>query len=102
MFAFSLRKFFWGLFVISIGLLLWGHNYGLVAVSFSFYKDWPLVIVAIGLLSVWRALFGSHWWAPRCDCGAEPRIPANVRKILEEVEKGNMSAEEAAERMDAE
>ena len=100
MFAFSLRKFFWGLLVVAIGLLLWAHNYGLVAFSFNFSRDWPLIVVAAGLMSVWRALFGRHWWASRCGCGSEGRIPVNARKILEEVEKGNITAEEAAKKMD--
>jgi hypothetical protein len=100
MFAFSLRKFFWGLLVVSMGLLLWAHNYGLVAISFSFSRDWPLLVVVAGLASIWDALFGRHWWASGSRHGSEDRIPANARKILEEVEKGNMSAEEAAERMD--
>ena len=100
MFALSLRKFFWGLLVVTIGLLLWAHNYGLVAFSFSFSRDWPLIIVLAGFMSVWRALFGRHWWASRCGCGSGDHVPANAKKILEEVERGNMSAEEAAKKMD--
>ena len=100
MFAFSMRKFFWGLLVVAVGLLLWAHNYGLIAFSFSFSRDWPLIVVAVGLMSIWRALFGRHWWASKCGCDGKDRIPSNARKILEEVEKGNISAEEAARKMD--
>jgi len=100
MFAFSMRKFFWGLLVVAVGLLLWAHNYGLVVFSFSFSKDWPLIVVVVGLMSIWRALFGRHWWASKCDCDSHERIPSDARKILEEVEKGNISAEEAAKKMD--
>jgi len=101
MFAFSMRKFFWGLFIIIVGLLFWAHNYGLIVMSFNFSRDWPIFVVAGGLMSVWRAIFGKHWWAAKCGCGANNRIPANARKILEEVEKGNISAEEAAKKMDS-
>lgn len=100
MVAFSLRRFFWGLLVVAIGLLLWAHNYGLVAFAFSFSRDWPVIIVVAGLMSVWDALFGRQWWSSRCGCGSRERIPANARKILEEVERGNISAEEAARKMD--
>ena len=99
MFAFSLRKFFWGLLVISIGLLLWAHNYGLIALSFNFSRDWPIIIVLAGLMSVWNAVFGRHWWGKSC-CGSNEHIPSRARKILEDVENGNITAEEAIKKMD--
>jgi hypothetical protein len=100
MFAFSLRKFFWGLLVVAVGLLLWAHNYGLVALSFNFSRDWPIIIVIMGLLSVWNAIFGRHWWSKHCCADPKDHIPARAKKILEDVEKGNMSAEEAIRKMD--
>ena len=99
MFAFSLRKFFWGLLVISMGLLLWAHNYGLIAFSFSFSRDWPVIIIVAGLMSVWNAVFGRHWWN-KSGCTHGDRIPNRARKILEDVERGNISAEEAIKKMD--
>lgn len=101
MFAFSLRKFFWGLLVVAIGVLLWAHNYGLVTFAFNFSRDWPLIIVAAGLVSVWKAVFGRHWRA-KCDCEPKERIPAKAKKILEDLENGNINAEEAARKMDGE
>ena len=99
MFAFSMRKFFWGLLVIALGLLLWAHNYGLVAFSFSFSRDWPLIIVIMGLMSAWRAVFGRQWWSRRY-CSTRERIPNRAKKILEDLENGNISAEEAAKKLD--
>lgn len=99
MFAFSLRKFFWGLLVVAIGLLLWAHNFGLIALSLNFSRDWPLVIVIAGLMSVWGAVFGRHWWGRSC-CAPKDHIPSRARKILEDVESGNISAEEAIKKMD--
>lgn len=98
MFAFSLRKFFWGVLVAGVGVLVWAGNYGLVHVSFNFSKDWPAIIVLIGLMSVWKAVFGRHWWS-KC-CGDGDRIPSKAKKILEDLEKGEISAEEAAKKMD--
>jgi hypothetical protein len=98
MFAFSLRKFFWGLLVTGAGALVWAGNYGLVHVSFDFSKDWPAIIVLMGLASVWRAVFGRHWWS---GCrGDRERIPSKAKKILDDLEKGDISAEEAAKKMD--
>ena len=98
MFAFNMRKFFWGLLVVALGLLLWAHNFGLVVFSLNFSRDWPLIVVVAGVVGVWRAVFSRHWRASRC--GPAVHIPANARKILEEVERGNISAEEAAKKMD--
>ena len=99
MFAFNMRKFFWALLIVIIGLLLWARNYGLVTFGFSFFRDWPIIVVIAGLLGVWRAIFGRHWRTSKCGCDSPERIPVNARKILEEVEKGNISAEEAAQKM---
>jgi hypothetical protein len=102
MFAFSLRKFFWGILVVAIGLLIWAHNYGLVALSFHFSRDWPVLMVAAGLMSVWGAVFGRQWWSGHRNCSHRERIPGKARKILEDLESGEISAEEAAEKLDEE
>ena len=52
-----MRKFFWGLILIGIGGVLWANNFGLLAFSISFSRDWPLMVVVLGLMSVWNALF---------------------------------------------
>ena len=71
----------------------------MIAISFKFSRDWPVFIIAIGLVSVWKAVFGRHWWA-KSGCGANDKIPSKARKILEDLEKGDISAEDAAKRMD--
>lgn len=99
MIAFSLRKFFWGLLLVGIGALIWAHNYGLVGFSFSFSKDWPVLIVAIGLMGMWKAIFGRHWWA-KGNLDRGERIPAKAKKILEDLEDGRINAEDAAKKME--
>jgi len=99
MLAFSMGKFFWGLILIGIGGLLWAHNFGLLAFSISFLRDWPLIVVAFGAISIWNALFGRHWWSAKgakWDRGADR---GKIKEILEELEKGVISADEAAKRM---
>lgn len=96
MLAFSMRKFFWGLVVVGVGCLIWANNLGYISLSFRFSRDWPIIIVAIGLMSVWDALFGRHWWGGRFS----PRQGRDkVSKILADLEKGEIDAEEAARRM---
>ncbi|MCX5786014.1 MAG: DUF5668 domain-containing protein [Elusimicrobia bacterium] len=100
MLAFSMRKFFWGLILIVIGGLLWAHNFGLVAFSISLSRDWPLIIVVFGLMAVWNALFGRHWWSAKSDPRGRNWEKGEIKKILEELEKGDISADEAAKRME--
>ena len=39
---------FWvALFLIVLGAWIWASNYGIVI--FSFYRDWPIIIVVIGI-----------------------------------------------------
>lgn len=97
MFAFSLRKFFWGLVIAGIGGLIWADNLELINLSFKFSRDWPLIIVAIGLMSIWDALFGRQWWGHKAPAARRGR--ANTAKILEDLEAGRISAEEAARLM---
>lgn len=99
MLAFSMRKFFWGVAIVSVGGLIWASNLGYVDLSFKFSRDWPIIIVAIGLMSVWDALFGRHWWGHKFG-GQRREKRADVSKVLEDLENGKIDAEEAARRMD--
>jgi len=99
MLAFSMRKFFWGLLIISVGGLIWASNFGYISLSFRFSRDWPVVIVGIGLMSVWDALFGRHWWGGKFCC--QPRAKRdNIAKVLADLEKGEIDAAEAVKRME--
>ena len=98
MFAFSLRKFFWGLLIVSIGGLIWASNLGYLSISFRFGRDWPIIIVAIGLMSIWDALFGRHWWAHKFGA-ARKNGQGDAAKVLEDLEQGKITAAEAVRRM---
>lgn len=99
MLAFSMRKFFWGIIAISVGGLIWASNLGYLDLSFRFSRDWPIIIVAIGLMSIWDALFGRHWWGHKFERGCRERRD-NVSRVLEDLENGKINAEEAARRME--
>lgn len=99
MLAFSMRKFFWGLIVVAIGALIWAGNFGLISFSFQFSRDWPIIIVLLGLSSIWSAVFGRQWWGHKCGSSRREEKKDNVAKILEALEKGEISAEEAARKM---
>lgn len=98
MLAFSMRRFFYGVVVAAIGGLIWASNLGYVSVSFRFGRDWPIIIVGIGLMSIWDALFGRQWWGHMFHGRSRERRD-DLLKVLEDLEKGNIDAEEAARRM---
>ncbi|MEK7721935.1 MAG: hypothetical protein AAB359_06055 [Elusimicrobiota bacterium] len=50
-------------------------------------------------MSIWDALFGRHWWGHKFS-GQRREKRGNVSKVLEDLEKGEIDAEEAAKRMD--
>jgi hypothetical protein len=81
-----------------LGGLIWAGNFGFISYSFRFSRDWPIIIVIIGLSSIWNAVFGRQWWGHKC-CGRGEVKKEAVAKILEALEKGQITAEEAAKRM---
>lgn len=99
MLAFSMRKFFWGILIVTVGGLLWADNLGYLELSFKFSRDWPVIIVAIGLMSVWDALFGRHWWGHKFGSRRGGKS-VDVSVILADLENGKINAEEAARRME--
>lgn len=99
MLAFSMRKFFWGLVTVSIGGTIWASNLGYLNLSFKFGRDWPILIVGIGLMSIWDALFGRHWWEHKFK-GQRGGKCANTSDILQDLESGKIDAKEAARRME--
>ncbi|MDA8131950.1 MAG: DUF5668 domain-containing protein [Elusimicrobia bacterium] len=92
-----MRKFFWGIIIAGAGALIWAHNLGYISLSFHFGRDWPVIIVAVGLMSIWDALFGRQWWGHKFSQGRHRR--EKLSKILEDLERGDIDAAEAAKRM---
>ncbi|MGQ9464999.1 MAG: LiaI-LiaF-like domain-containing protein [bacterium] len=45
---------FWAILLIFIGLWIWASNYGIV--FFSFYRDWPVIFVLLGILIIHRII----------------------------------------------
>lgn len=47
---------FWGIIIIGVGIWIWLANYGIA--SFKWSRDWPVIIVIIGLATL---LEGIAW-----------------------------------------
>jgi hypothetical protein len=100
------RKLMWGLFWILLGLFLLLSNHGLLGYSFAFSRDWPILLIAWGLMKIidllaWRDGRPSHKFRIVRERDGGEAGPAESRRaeIIKEVEEGKMSADEAAERL---
>ena len=81
-----MRRVFWGIVVILIGLWVWAGTLGL-SENFRFGRNWPLLLVLLGAYIIYRSV---RRWARR-----------RVRKtdVLGELEKGRIDVDEAVERL---
>lgn len=107
------RKIMWGLFWILLGLFLLLSNHGLLGYSFAFSRDWPILLIAWGLMKIidlvaWRDARSPHKFKIiRGDSlvgdeedGSRGSSFANDRaEIIRAVEEGRMTADEAAKKI---
>lgn len=94
---FNARKVKWGIILITAGALLLAHNYGLLSFELKFSRDWPVILIAIGLLGAWDGIVcRSRRNPPRRE---NPETKKTIKDILEGIEKGEISAEEGARKM---
>jgi hypothetical protein len=92
------RKILWALFWIALGALLLLSNYGLYSFNFSLSRDWPILIIAWGVMKV----IDSFAWRKSKTNGSvleSEGTKQSREQILKAVESGQMSAEEAAQRL---
>ncbi|MEO0082039.1 MAG: DUF5668 domain-containing protein [candidate division WOR-3 bacterium] len=50
------RGIIWGLIVVAIGLWIWLANLGVLTSGIVFRRDWPVIIIIVGLLSIAEAV----------------------------------------------
>jgi hypothetical protein len=46
------RTIVWGVIVIAIGAWIWLANLGVITSGIIFRRDWPVIIIIVGLLTV--------------------------------------------------
>ena len=47
-----IRTIVWGIVVIAVGLWIWLANLGVLTSGIVFHRDWPVIIIVVGLLTV--------------------------------------------------
>lgn len=50
------KRIFWGLFWISVGVMALLSNYGSIGWHFSLARDWPMVLILIGISDLIESL----------------------------------------------
>ncbi|MEW5907378.1 MAG: DUF5668 domain-containing protein, partial [Elusimicrobiota bacterium] len=50
---FNAGKVKWGLIFIAAGAMLLAHNYGLLSLEIKFSRDWPVILIALGIMGTW-------------------------------------------------
>ncbi|MCU0607535.1 MAG: DUF5668 domain-containing protein [Candidatus Edwardsbacteria bacterium] len=96
------HKVLWGLFWVALGTWILLSNHGLLAYGFSFHRDWPIVLIAVGVVILVRSVTRRRRIVEIhrgcCDGGETPDQPARA-EILKAVEDGTMTAAEAAAKL---
>ena len=91
MFKWKWRKFMWGLMLINTGIFVLAYNYGLISFSFKFSRDWPILIIAFGVLGVLKSVSITQ----RNKKAVSMDRKQSVEKILRDIEKGAKTANDA-------
>jgi len=88
-----MRKIYWSLIFIGIGIWILLSNYGVILFKFS--RDWPILLIAIGLAEILDVIFS----ALKSKTRHHFKSQINVKEILDSLEKGNISIDEAEKKI---
>lgn len=84
-----MRKTYWAIIFILVGIFLLLSNYNFIAFNFS--RDWPLILIAIGIAEIIDII-------SRRTKKVKTSKPS-VKRILDDLEKGNINIDEAEEKL---
>lgn len=89
----------WGLFLVLLGTVILLSNYGVWNFPFKLSRDWPMILIAWGILKIIDAFtFSSNaWFFSSCK---KTNGTKDVRKIVNELEEGKITVEEAVRKME--
>jgi hypothetical protein len=88
------RRVIWALFWIALGAFILLLNYGMLSLSLK--RDWPILLIAYGIVSLIDLLFTRRPKLPPFPVDREERRRKR-QEILLAVHEGRMKAEEAAQ-----
>ncbi len=90
------RRVVWALFWVALGAFILLSNYGML--NLSFWRDWPILLIAYGLVSLIDLLLTRGHRHPPFPNDREER-KRKRQEILLAVQEGRMKAEDAAQKL---
>lgn len=95
------RRITWGIFWLILGVFILLSNYDLLGgYRFVFSRDWPIILIAIGVILIIDVI---SYTIRDKNIEQSPKADANTKKPIEEIlsqlEKGEITAEEALRRI---
>lgn len=81
-----MRRLRWGIAILLVGLWIWLSALGVPYISFS--RNWPLLLVALGVYVIVRKLVRSR-----------RRHRRSARVIIADIESGRLDVDRAVEEM---
>ena len=74
-----------GIIILIIGLWIWLSNFGLIFIKFS--RDWPVILILLGIYLIYRGI------------KSKKKKKTKTFRILDKIDKGKMSVDEAVEKI---
>lgn len=91
------RRIFWGIFIALLGTIILLSNYEVPWFSFKLSRDWPIILIALGILKIIDVFSGRDRY--KSWCKSEATQNKDYRKIIEDLKDGSITAEEAIKKM---
>ena len=94
------NKILWAFIWIAVGILWLLSNYGKLPFSFTLQKDWPVIFIIIGVISLYKIITNYSCCSKKISIVTDKKDIEDKRKqILDDVENNEISAAEAAEKL---
>ncbi len=89
----------WGIFLVLVGTCILLGNYGVFSFPFKLARDWPVILIAWGVLKIIDVLAERRSFRPVHGKEAKAK---DYKEVLRDLEEGNISTREAIHQMKTE
>ena len=91
---------FWGIFLVFLGTFILFSNYQILGFPFKFSRDWPMILIAWGILKIIDVLTGRGGFKFLIFKKSKLRLKKkNYQEIIDALDEGKLTAEEAIRAM---